>query len=73
MTPHDQIVKGLRDAANAPHSVYLDLDDPQAWPARSLAFLLSPLPIVVVTDPFSPAGRPAPIGKSGTASWRRQL
>ena len=33
MTPHEQIVKGLRDAANAPHSVYLDLDDPQAWPA----------------------------------------
>jgi hypothetical protein len=33
MTPHEQIVKGLRDAANVPHSVELSLDDPQAWPA----------------------------------------
>ena len=33
MTPHEQIVKGLRDAANVPHSVELSLDDPQTWPA----------------------------------------
>jgi len=33
MTPHEQLVQGLRDAANVPHSVALSLDDPQAWPA----------------------------------------
>ncbi len=33
MTPHEQIVKELRGAANAPHSVALSLDDPQSWPA----------------------------------------
>ncbi len=30
MTPYEQIVQGLRDAAKVPRSVYLDLDDPQA-------------------------------------------
>ena len=33
MTPQERLVKGLRDAANVPHSVYLSLEDPQAWPA----------------------------------------
>ncbi len=33
MTPYEQLVQGLRDAAKVPRSVYLDLDDPQAWPA----------------------------------------
>ncbi len=33
MTPYEQLVQWLRDAAKVPRSVYLDLDDPQAWPA----------------------------------------
>ncbi len=33
MTPQERLVKGLRAAANVPHSVYLSLDDPQTWPA----------------------------------------
>ncbi len=34
MTPHEQIVKGLREMAlNALHGITLSLDDSQAWPA----------------------------------------
>ena len=34
MTSRERFVKGLRDMAlNAPHSVQLSLDNPQAWPA----------------------------------------
>ncbi len=29
----ERLVQALRDAAKVPRSVYLDLDDPQAWPA----------------------------------------
>ena len=30
----ERLVQGLRDLAlNTPHSVYLSLEDPQAWPA----------------------------------------
>ena len=33
MTSRERLVQGVRDAAKVPRSVYLDLDDPQAWPA----------------------------------------